>query len=145
MLTRRVNRAGFALLLLAAVWFFGSTRTEAAEDAKDTKLTKLLKERLAILKEIAAETEKAFKSGAMQAERLIEANEAVLKAELDLCKSDKERIAVLEKLVTTAKQREEQFERLVKLAAIPNSALLKSKVSRLEAEIALERAKQEKK
>lgn len=127
------------LLLLAAA----GPRLAAAE-AKDDKLNALLKERLATVKLVAARMEAAYKAGEVTAERMIEAAEAVLKAELDLCESDKERVAVLVKLVEAARAREELVEKMVKAATAPGTALLRAKVSRLEAEIALERARRKK-
>jgi hypothetical protein len=147
MLNNGVGRAALvaALLVLLAAGAWGrpgdSPRKDATEP-KSARLTKLLKERLAILKQIAAAVEKAHRGGLVPLERVFEATEAVLNAEFDLCESDKERIAVHEKLVTLAKQREESIAKLVQSAAVPASALLKAKVRRLDAEIALERARQ---
>ncbi|MBY0232409.1 MAG: hypothetical protein K2W96_24285 [Gemmataceae bacterium] len=126
---------GCVVLLLAG--------TLAAEEG-DERLKALLKERLATVKLLAARMEAAFKAGEVTAERMIEAGEAVLKAELDLCETAKACVAVLEKLVESAKRREGLVERMVKAAAAPGTALLKAKASRLEAEIALERARPKK-
>lgn len=132
----------FLLLLTGGIvdWPFAGPRADAAEP-QDSKLKILLKERLAVLKEIAAQTEKAAKSGEVPFERVLRASEAVLKAELDLAESDKQRIAVFEKMVALAKQREEQAVNVVKMGQAPANLVLQAKVSRLEAEIALERAK----
>lgn len=133
----------FLLFLIAGGIWYGSAdflRVQAAQP-KDSKVKELLKERLATLKEIAVQIERAYKGRAMSIEQLQDANLAVLKAELDLCESDKERIAVLEKIVELAKTQEKQAVEAVKGGAVSGTTALKAKVSRLEAEIALERAK----
>src|SRR5262245_50040827 len=96
--------ATFALLFftIASVWPGGPTRV-GAEEPKESRLKELLKEKLSILKEVAAELEKAAASGQVSVEQTLQATEAVLRAELDLCESDKERIPILEKLVAAAK------------------------------------------
>lgn len=147
MFTPRSRIAGmtfaFLLFLIAGGIWYGSAdflRVQAAQP-KDSKVKELLKERLATLKEIAVQIERAYKGRAMSIEQLQDANLAVLKAELDLCESDKERIAVLEKIVELAKTQEKQAVEAVKGGAVSGTTALKAKVSRLEAEIALERAK----
>lgn len=129
--------AGFALMLLAA------GAPQAAEGDSD-KAKALLKDRLATLKMIAGRMEAGYKAGTVPVGRLIESADAVLKAELDLCESDKERVKVLEKLVESARGREALVEKMVKAASATGTDLLRAKVSRLEAEIALERARRKK-
>lgn len=145
MFTRRTGMtfAALALVSLALiVWPAGQPSAVAAQKAtKDTRLKELLKERLDTLKEIAAQTEKGFKGGQVPMGRVLEANQAVLRAELELCESDRDRVAVLEKIVKAAREREE-FVAKQASSAVPARDVLKAKADRLEAEIALERAKQ---
>src|SRR5262249_8036979 len=126
--------AGALVLLLAA----GGMR---AEEAKDSRLKELLKEKVAALKEAAALAEKAHQSGAAPLEQVQQANRAVLDAELELCDTDKERVAVLEKIVALTKQQEEQARELEKKSALPAGAVIAARVRRIDAEIALERAR----
>ncbi|MBI2805529.1 MAG: hypothetical protein HYX68_11180 [Planctomycetes bacterium] len=112
-----------------------------AAQPEDSPVKKLLKERLTILREIAVSAEKDFRGGAEQYKGVLEAKRAALMGELDLSDTDKERIAILEKIVALAKMQEEHAVKLVKGGQIPKRDALKATVSRLEAEIALERAK----
>jgi hypothetical protein len=107
---------------------FGSARTSA-------------KERLAVLKELAAQTEQGHASGAVPFEQVLEAKLQVRRAELDLCESDKELVKVHEKIVTLLKEMEKGLDQGYREGAVPRSVLLKAKADRLEAETALEQAK----
>jgi hypothetical protein len=107
----------------------------------DAKLNKLLKERLAALRALADQTTKDYKAGQVSFDRVHHATKAVLHAELELCDSDRERIAVLEKLVAQAKANEQHATERYKSGAAPASDALMAAAGRLEAEIALEQAK----
>jgi hypothetical protein len=102
----------------------------------------LLKERLALVKELADGLELGHQSGSVSSGQLLQAREAVLKAELDLCESDRERVAVLEKLVAAAKEGEERLAAVVQAGQASHAVLVEAKLKRLEVEIALQRAKQ---
>jgi RNA polymerase sigma factor (sigma-70 family) len=109
---------------------------------KNAKVEQLLKERLAALRDIATETDQRFKaSGQASPDAVIHARLAVLKAELELAQSAKERVAIYEKNVALAKELEGIAEALFKAGRVPSSDRLKAKVYRLEAEIELEREK----
>ncbi len=122
--------ASFLGALVAA--FPGAVRA-----ADDDKVKALLKERLVTLQAVAELTEKAFAAGGGTFERVIQARLAVFAAELDLCATDAERVKVLEKVVAETKRLEAAAEK----ASAPPGTVLVAKVRRLEAEIALERAK----
>src|SRR5262245_10553332 len=84
-------------LVLAGLWCANATSSELrADPTKDAKLKELLKERHATVKEIAAQVAKAYEAGAASIEQMHEAELTVLRAELDVCEAEKERIAVLE-------------------------------------------------
>lgn len=117
----------------------GASETTPAPGATNAKVKALLVERLATAREIAAQIATAYKGGQLSSAAVREANLMVLNAELDLCESDKERVAVHEKIVAEHRQHEEMLGQTG--LAISRSTLLKAKVSRLEAEIALERAR----
>jgi RNA polymerase sigma factor (sigma-70 family) len=113
-----------------------------AQAAEDAKVKALLKERLATLKEIAAHVEKRFKETALGSlEEVLQAKHQVHMAELDLCESDKERVGIHENIVANARELETLVATRVKAGVAQSVDLLKARVSRLEAEIALERAK----
>jgi hypothetical protein len=105
------------------------------------RLKALLKERLAALREIASAASEAFRSGRAPLVPLIEASQDVYRAELDLCDTDKERAAVLGRWLAEARGYERKAAELVKAGAAPATSALKTKVIRLEVEIALERVK----
>lgn len=146
MFSPRTRLVGIVVALLLAV--AGSAYYSILDPAwadgtgpQNSKLKELLKERHAILKGIAVQAAVNYQSGQASAESVHQANLEVLKAELDLCDSDKERISVLEKIVVLAKKRDEQAAQLAKSNAVSASFLLRAKLDRLEAEIALERAR----
>jgi outer membrane protein TolC len=112
-----------------------------ADEAKDSRLKELLREKVAALKENAALVEKAQGPGGATPEQVLQAHRAVLDAELELCDTDKERIAVLEKTVALTKTQEETVRELMKKGAVTASAVIAARVRRLDAEIMLERTK----
>ena len=138
MLTARVRGLGIALaiLLLAA----GMPRVRA-DEPKNDKVKELLKEKLAVLGEVAKLTDKEYRSERCSIDRLHHAQMAVLKARLELCETDKERIAVLEEAGALANDNEKTAAALYQAGEVPGPDALVAKAARLEAEIALERAK----
>jgi hypothetical protein len=142
----RLTGIALALLILVIAggrtgWSVNAPPASAAEP-KGEKVTALLRERLATLKEVAAEAVALYEKGSASIDQVHEADEAVLQAELDLADSPKARIAIREKLVAVAKKHEEHVSHLVKTGAGQPYMVLKAKVHRLEAEIALEREKE---
>lgn len=117
-----------------------SVRGGAPKD-NGARLKALLAERLAVAREMSDQTTKAYKAGAISFARVHEATLVVLTAELDLCERDKDRVLVLEKFVAAMKQVEDQVAEQHKAGATAAGTLFKAKLARLEAEIALERAK----
>lgn len=108
---------------------------------KNEKVHSLLKERLAILKELLATTKTAYETGKASLGEVTQVNAQLLAAELELCESDQERIAVHERAVDLAKGYEKAAVELYKAGQVTHSAVLAATVNRLEAEIAYERAK----
>jgi len=107
----------------------------------DKKVDDLLKERLAILKELVTLTRSAYMAGTGTFADLRKANVSLLRAELELCESEKERIAVHEKAVASARDAERVAAQLHKSGSGTQAALLAARAERLDAEIALERAR----
>jgi hypothetical protein len=135
-----------ALLVLLFVggtsFWSGNAPPAAAAVPKNAKVTKLLRERLAILRQIATQAARDFESGAASFVQVHAAKEAALRAELDLADSPKSRIAIHERLVAEAKQHEQHVAHLAQTGMDQPFTVLKAKVHRLEAEIALEREKE---
>jgi outer membrane protein TolC len=127
-------------LLLALLLFSGGAEAPAQEK-DDAKVKALLKERLATLRTLVEQTTKEYTEGRASFDRVHQATTALLHAELELGDSDKARIAVLEKLVAQAKKNEEVAATRYKSGVAPASDALLAAAGRLEAEIALERAR----
>ena len=140
---RRTNILPAALIVLiaAAIGYWSAQAGALAAPAKDAKLTALLQERLTTLREAAATTNKAYQTGIESYADVIAANQAVRSAELEMCSTDKERVALLEKMVTEAKGYETIATQHALRGTVPAASGLRVKVNRLEAEIALERMK----
>ncbi len=113
-----------------------------APKAKDTKQKELLKERLTVVREIAKLAKDRLQiDPAASFNEVRVATNMVLQAELELCDSEKDRIAVLEKFAVAAKEWEEVVIRLNKAGQAWAIEPLKAKADRLQAEIALDKAK----
>lgn len=117
-----------------------SPRAQAGE-SKDAKVKELLKERLVVVRKIAKQTEQEYRIGKVSFDRVHQALRAVLHARLELCESDRERVTVLEEAVALAKEHEKTAEQLYQTGKVLASDPLLARAGRLEAEIALERAK----
>ncbi|MBA4066904.1 MAG: hypothetical protein C0501_25000 [Isosphaera sp.] len=107
----------------------------------DTKIKELQKERLALLRQIADQVVAANKGGQVPLATVLEAQREVIAAELELCGTNKERIAVLEKKVELAREIEKTTARGVEARTVSGTDLLKAQASRLDAEIELEKVK----
>ena len=93
----------FLLALSASYWSTAAQRAvEQPGRAQGDKVKELQKERLEILRQILKEATASFQAGTGSVDEVLEASRRALQAELDLCDTDKDRIAVLEKLVAAA-------------------------------------------
>jgi hypothetical protein len=108
---------------------------------EDSKIRKLLKERIATLKEMVREMEASKAVGRTGSDGVLKARIEVLRAELELAESQKERIAIHEKIVALAMEFEILAQESFKAQTLSTVDLLRAKANRLEAEIALERSK----
>ncbi len=108
----------------------------------NSRVRALREERLAALKECAAEKEKMFQnSGTLPYEEVVEAKILVHQAELEMCQTDKEWVVVQAKIVALAREREDVWQKRFDAGRIPHFDLLNARAKRLEAEIALELGK----
>ncbi len=136
----RLLRFGCGLLILVGLTGLGARfhRHSDAADGKESKLNQLLNQKLEILQNVVAQMEKLHDQGEAGFEELYEAHLAMHRAQMDLCQTDQERIAVLEELLGEAKRR----ETAVKAAGVASSRRIrKAEVDRLDIEILLERIK----
>jgi outer membrane protein TolC len=124
---------------VGALWF--ATTRSNADDAQDSKLNALLKERVATATLIEQEITQQYKSGRTNLADVIRATQTVNNARLDLCKTKEVRVALLEKNVAGAKELENYMTEIVKAGVATSTDALAAKIQRLEAEITLERAK----
>jgi hypothetical protein len=130
------------LFVASCVWLLSGDFAKAqVKEVKESKLKSLLKEKLSILQEVASQKTVAHQNGQLSLAQVHEANQAVRYAELDLCDTTQERVAVLEKMAAEAKEFENNILEQVSSGAAPTSTALKAKVGRLDVEIALERTK----
>jgi RNA polymerase sigma factor (sigma-70 family) len=115
----------------------------AVETARATgaRVRSLLKERLATLKELVKVAEADYRNGNATFEQVAHAQRSLFEAELELSESAKERLAIHERMVTLAKKTEKIADALFRARQAKQSDVLRAKANRLEAEIALERAK----
>ena len=134
---------GLAALLLVAASrsMSGDAPRDPAGEPKGDKVKELLKERLAVLQEAAKLAAQDYQTGKASFDRLHQARMAVLSARLELGETDQERGAILEEAVALAKDNEKTATALYQAGKAPASDPLLARAGRLEAEIALERAK----
>jgi hypothetical protein len=105
------------------------------------KVRELQKERLALLRQMAKVAAVGHERGNVSQGEVLKANLRVHRAELDLCETDKERVAAHEKIVDVLKKVAECVAQMRKVAAASETAVAEAKLDRLEAEIELERAR----
>jgi hypothetical protein len=109
--------------------------------ARPGKIQELLHQRLATVKELATVTKSAYLHGKATFAELAQANTLLLQAELELCETEKERLAVHERAVASAKEIERVAAQLHKSGLAPQASALAARAARLQAEIVFERAK----
>jgi outer membrane protein TolC len=129
------------LFLIAGFWAGLADSAQAQEKPKNEKINELLKERLATVKKLAEATQAAYQQGRATIAEVTQANALLLKAELELCQSNKERLAVHERALALAKEYEKVATQLYKTGQATQASVLAARANRLEAEIAYERAK----
>jgi len=86
-------------------------------------------------------TSREYKNGGVPFLKVHQAMMVLHRAELDACESDRERIAVHERMVAATKEIEKTVEELLRASEAPQSDSLQAKLNRLDAQIALERAR----
>jgi RNA polymerase sigma factor (sigma-70 family) len=107
----------------------------------NSRLRGLLKDRLAAVQKLAERVEQLSGQGGASLGEVRQAYLRVYRAELDLCETTKERIAVLEKIAKVYEEMEGHANALARQGSASPESVLEAKVNRLEAEIAVEREK----
>jgi hypothetical protein len=121
--------------------FRGMTIPARADESSDNKLKQLLKERHSALEAVAKATREGYESGAVSLEDMYQSQMAVLKGELDAAADQKERVSILERMVKMAQEQEKGIAAGLEMGISTETSALRSRVARIEAEIALERAR----
>lgn len=141
---RFASVAAVVLVALLAVYpYISFPQMEAQEPAKVTggenKIDDLQKERLVAAREFAKQQMERAKSNVGVVEEVIEATQLLMDAELAVCGSRDERIAVLARVLAAAKDNERIAAGLAKTGQGRETTALKAKLERLRIEIAWER------
>ncbi len=110
------------------LWNIASLHAQAAQ-----------RQRLATLRQRLAHMEMAYRQGTLPEVEVQKAKLAVLSAELDLCETPRERIAVLERGLAHLREVEKRLETLYKSGAASEASLLEAKAKRQQAEIDVQR------
>jgi hypothetical protein len=146
MLDRRVRLCAKVLplpvlaLFLVSCWLLHSMRVEA-QLSQSSKVRDLQEQRVETLRNLVKITTESYKRGQVSSDELSSATRAQNEAELDLCTSNRERIAIFERLVAEAKATEEQSVKLAANKLLPETSVLRAKADRLQQEILLEQAR----
>ena len=127
-------------VVLVGSWFLHSVRGEA-QTKPGGKVRELQEQRLATIRKLVDITTERYRTGQTSSDELLAATRARDDAELDLCTSNQERLAILERIVAQAKAREEQDAKLVANKLLPETSFLKAQADLLEQEIRLEQVK----
>jgi hypothetical protein len=127
-------------LLVVSLWLPHSERVNA-QISQSSRVRELQEQRLATLRNLVEITTEHYKNGQVSSDELRSATRARDEAELDLCTSKAERIAILERIVAEAKRVEEQDADLVTNKLLSRRLLLKATADRLQQQILLESAK----
>jgi hypothetical protein len=127
-------------LFLVGFWLLHSLGVEAQTN-RSGRVRDLQEQRLDTLRNLVKITTEHYKNGQASSDDLRSATRAKDEAELDLCTSNAERIAVRERIVADAKMVEVQDAKLVTNKLMSRTLLLKATADRLQQEILLEYAK----
>lgn len=128
------------IFLLVSCWMLHSMCLEA-QVSHSNKVRDLQEQRLATLRNLVKMTTEHYKNGRASSDELRSATGARDEAELDLCTSNKERIAILERIVAEAKLLEELSVKMAANKLLPETSVLRAKADRLQKEILLEQAR----
>jgi outer membrane protein TolC len=113
----------------------------SAEAGTTETVRALLKDKLATLRELVPMLEERHRAGIVSIDKVSQAKIEVLKTELELTESAKEQVKLHEKIVAVAKEVEEALKARLASGLIEPMQVLRAKANRLDAEIALERAR----
>jgi outer membrane protein TolC len=118
--------------------------TDAAAEGREKyekELQELLTERKRLLSDVVDSMKIFLDSGRMDMDEYVNANIALLRAEMDLSKTQNERLEILEKIIQFHKKYEEHVAKMIANGKSSEIGLNKAKAATLEARIELVREK----
>ena len=121
-----------------------ASETDAAAKGREEyekELQELLTERKQVLSDVVASMKIFLESGRIGIDEYMNANIALLRAEMDLCKTQNERLEILQKIVQLHQECEAWMARRAEEGRATEADVKKVKVATLEARIELLRAK----
>jgi hypothetical protein len=113
----------------------------ATQPASPDRVRELMTQRRDLLRQIVQSSEIRFQKGQGSAEELAEDVVAAFRAELDLAASQGERIRLHEQIVEKMRELESRAEKMWQNGRIVETAAMRARARRMEAEIALEQAR----
>jgi hypothetical protein len=119
------------------------TKGKGKKAQMSPKIRALLEKKLEIMRKFVEFAARAHKDGVGSFAELMHAQKQLAAVELELAESPKERVAIYEKLLEWSRQAEEEAKKLAKAGVQSTSELLQAQLQVLDAELALERAKEE--
>ena len=111
------------------------------QESPERELRQLLLERKMVLSSIVDSMKIFVDSGRIGLDEYIDANIALLRAEMDLSKTKDERLNILEKIIQFHKKYEEHVAKMIAVGQSTEIELNKAKVAVLDAQIELVREK----
>jgi hypothetical protein len=104
-------------------------------------LRALLVEKRDLLRQLVETSRRLFEGGELALEEMLRAKPALLEAELKLAETRRDRLAILEAMLGEAKQLEEVIRQRWERGEMTQTAVVNSKIFRLDAQIRLEEEK----
>lgn len=95
----KITILSLVLASIAGLMYFSDESLAVTQEPEDKELQTLMETRRDTLKEVVRLVDVRFKTGTMTANKLLMAQTALLEAELELAKSQHERIAIFEKML----------------------------------------------
>jgi outer membrane protein TolC len=125
-----------------AIWHSPVARGAASANnaaAAEQKIRTLQRDLLTVLRQARSMLMDGYKTGEIDFSRVLEGNVQLLRAELDACNTEAQKIKVLEQIADTYKELDEVALRLFRAGQGQATDQLAAKAKLIETEIAIER------
>lgn len=130
----------FAVVTFIGCWLIHPLKAQT-QTSQSGKIHQLFEQRLELLRNVADITRKRCDSGQATLDDLWTAIRDRDEAVLEMASSTSEKVAALEKLVSDAREAEQNDAKLFAKHLLSETSLLRARAERLRAEIALEQEK----